>query len=188
MMFPGAMQDVIYVPRCRDNSASALVGIETGPAVADALDKQAFYSTSGALVSGPTDGAILSGGCVCDVDKKEHQAVVIAAANDTVAGLVLINSAGQTLTVPGTKLTGSGFVTAQSQGMIEKRFAGTRLQAAGTVVFQAVLAPDAGSFKLVERSEVDAAAPPNKIIGGKLDRDGDSDLIRDREFARNDGF
>ena len=63
--------------------------------------------------------------------------------------------------------------------MSEKRLAGTRLQASGTVVFEAVLAPADGSFKLVERTELDAAAPPNKIIGGKLDQDPDTDLMWD---------
>jgi hypothetical protein len=63
--------------------------------------------------------------------------------------------------------------------MVEKRFAGTRLQASGTVVFEAVLASEGSSFKLVERTELDAAAPPGKIIGGKLDQDGDTDLMWD---------
>jgi hypothetical protein len=83
------------------------------------------------------------------------------------------------MTIPGSKLTGSGFVAVESHGVLEKRFAGTRLQATGTVVFEAVLAPEGGSYKLVERTEVEAAAPPSKIIGGKLDKDADTDLMWD---------
>jgi hypothetical protein len=79
----------------------------------------------------------------------------------------------------GPKFTGSGFVTIESQGVIEKRFAGTRLQATGTVVFEAVLAPQGTSYMLVERTEVEAAAPPEKIIAGKLDLDSDTDLMWD---------
>jgi hypothetical protein len=96
------------------------------------------------------------------------------------AGLVLISPGSQTLTpIVNARFTGSGFVTIATQGMIEKRFAGTRLQATGTVVFEAVLAPQGTSYMLVERTEVEAAAPPEKILAGKLDRDGDTDLIWD---------
>jgi hypothetical protein len=79
--------------------------------------------------------------------------------------------------IASTRLTGSGFVTVTSQSVTEKRFVGTRLQAAGTVVFEAVLAPAGSSYALVERTEVDAAAPPEKILGGKLDGDADTDLM-----------
>jgi hypothetical protein len=179
MAFGAAVQNVIYIPRCRENSANALVGIETGPALADALDKTTFFTASGTQVIGPTDGELLSGGCVCDVDGDEHQAVVVAGPGETAAALVLVTAANQMQPIPGTRLAGSGFVNVVDHGMTEKRFAGSRLQASGTVVFEAVLAPDVGSFKLVERLELDAAAPPNKIIGGKLDQDSDTDLMWD---------
>lgn len=179
MAFGAAVQNVIYIARCRENSASALVGIETGPALADVLDKTTFFTASGTQVIGPTDGELLSGGCVCDVDGNEHQAVVVAGPGDTAAALVLVTAANQMQPIPGTRLAGSGFVNVEDHGMIEKRFAGTRLQASGTVVFEAVLAPADGSFKLVERTELDAAAPPTKIIGGKLDQDPDTDLMWD---------
>jgi hypothetical protein len=47
------------------------------------------------------------------------------------------------------------------------------------VVFEAVLAPLGTSYTLVERTELDAAAPPERIIGGRLDRDADTDLMWD---------
>jgi hypothetical protein len=178
MAFGAALQNVVYVPRCHDNSAMALVGIETG-APAAVLDKEAFYTvTGGGPVSTPADGSVFAGGCVCDVDKTEHQAVVVTGTSGD-AALVLVTAAGQMQAIPGTRLTGSGFVAVETQGMIEKRFAGTRLQASGTVVFEAVLAPEGSSYKLVERIELDAAAPPVKIVGGKLDQDGDTDLMWD---------
>jgi hypothetical protein len=177
MAFGDALQNVVYVPRCRENSAMALVGIETG-APAAVLDKEAFFSVTGSLMSTPADGSVFSGGCVCDVDKKEHQAVVVTG-NGGDATLVLVTAAGQMQAIPGTRLTGSGFVAVETKGMVEKRFAGTRLQASGTVVFEAVLASEGGSFKLVERTELEAAAPPVKIVGGKLDQDGDTDLMWD---------
>jgi hypothetical protein len=179
MAFGAAVQNVIYIPRCRENSAGPLVGVETGPALADALDKTTFFTVNGAQAIGPTDGEILSGGCVCDVDGNEHQAVVVAGPGDTAAALVLVTAANQMQPIAGTRLAGSGFVSVDDHGMSEKRFAGTRLQASGTVVFEAVLAPDLGSFKLVERTELDAAAPPTKIVGGKLDQDADTDLMWD---------
>jgi hypothetical protein len=178
MTFDAALQNVVYVPRCHENSAMPLVGIETG-AVAAVLDKEAFYPvTGGAPVSAPVDGSVFSGGCVCDVDKQEHQAVVVTGTGGD-ATLVLVTAAGQMQAIPSTRLTGSGFVAVDSQGVSEKRFAGTRLQASGTVVFEAVLAPEGSSYKLVERTEIDAAAPPMKIVGGKLDQDGDTDLMWD---------
>jgi hypothetical protein len=179
MVFGAAVQSVIYIPKCKENSANALVGVETGPAIADALDKTTFFTANGTQAIGPTDGELLSGGCVCDVDGNEHQAVVVAGPGDTAAALVLVTAANQMQPIPGTRLAGSGFINVEDHGMTEKRFAGTRLQASGTVVFEAVLAPDAGSFKLVERTELDAAAPPSKIIGGKLDQDPDTDLMWD---------
>ncbi len=178
MAFGDALQNVVYVPQCHENSAMALVGIETGTAAA-LLDKVAFYTvTGGGPVSTPADGGVVSGGCVCDVDKQEHQAVVVTGTNGD-AALVLITAAGQMQAIPGTRLTGSGFVAVETLGMVEKRFAGTRLQASGTVVFEAVLASEGSSFKLVERTELEAAAPPEKIVGGKLDQDGDTDLMWD---------
>src|SRR5262249_49438212 len=51
--------------------------------------------------------------------------------------------------------------------------------ATGTVVFEAVLAQQGSSYMLVERTEVEAAAPPEKIIAGKLDNDPDTDLMWD---------
>jgi len=177
--FGSALQALVYIPRCRDFSAGALVAVQTRALVADMPDRLAFFTPAGTEVRMSVDGEVLSGGCVGDVDKKEHQAVVVTAGGDAVAGLVLINSPTQMQMVPGTRLTGSGFVAVESGGMVEKRFAGTRLQASGTVVFEAVLAQDAGSFKLVERTELDAAGPPTKIVGGKLDQDPDTDLMWD---------
>jgi hypothetical protein len=177
MAFGDALQNVVYVPKCHENSGPPLVGIETGAAVA-LLDKVAFFTVIGGSVTTPVDGSVFSGGCVCDVDQKEHQAVVVTGmAGD--AALVLVSAAGQMQAIPGTRLTGSGFVAVETKGVVEKRFAGTRLQASGTVVFEAVLAPEGTSFKLVERTEIDAAAPPTKIVGGKLDQDGDTDLMWD---------
>jgi hypothetical protein len=177
MAFGAALQNVVYIPRCADNQynlKTALVGVQTG---ATALaNKVQFFLPAGTQVVSPTFGEVFSGGCVEDVDKDEHQAVVVAnAAGD--AGLALITPAMSQMPIPGSKLTGSGFVAAETGGMLEKRFAGTRLQASGTVVFEAVLALEGGVYKLIERSEVEAAAPPEKIIGGKLDRDGDTDLM-----------
>jgi hypothetical protein len=177
MAFGDALQNVVYVPACHDNSAMPLVGIETGGATA--VDNEAFFTvTGGGPVSTPAPGSVFSAGCVCDVDRKEHQAVVVTGMGGD-ATLVLVSAAGQMQMIPGTRLTGSGFVAVETQGMIEKRFAGTRLQASGTVVYEAVLAPEGSSFKLVERTEIDAAAPPTKIVGGKLDQDGDTDLVWD---------
>lgn len=177
MTFGDALQNVVYVPKCHENSAMPLVGIETG-AVAAVLDKEAFFTVTGGTVNPPVDGSVFSGGCVCDVDKQEHQAVVVTGTGGD-AELVLVTAAGQMQAIPSTRLTGSGFVAVDSQGVSEKRFAGTRLQASGTVVFEAVLAPEGTSYKLVERTEIDAAAPPMKIVGGKLDQDGDTDLMWD---------
>jgi hypothetical protein len=177
--FDGALQNVIYVPKCAGTSTSALVGVQTGTAPGVA-NKLRYYTPAGmALGAGAAEGEIFAGGCLDDVDARAHQAVVAAGMNGD-AGLQLIGSGSITTTpVMTTRLTGAGFVTIETQGRIERRFAGTRLQATGTVVFEDVLAPDAGSFKLVERTEVEAAAPPVKIISGKLDRDGDSDLMWD---------
>jgi hypothetical protein len=184
------LQNVVYVPRCEDNPfnpKTALVAVQTeAPVVGNKV--QIFTPTGGfVVVPGgstvpPQSGEVFSGGCVADVDKNEHQAIVVSDGSlDASAALVLVtpNPANRTI-IQGSKLTGSGFVAAEAQGMLEKRFAGTRLQATGTVVFEAVLALENNNmYKLVERTEVEAAAPPAKIIGGKLDKDGDTDLMWD---------
>lgn len=177
--FGNALQNAVYIPKCADNSNQALVAVQTGTALGVASKVQVFTVAGATGPSGLIDGEVFSGGCIHDVDRKEHQGVVVAGAGGD-AGLALITPGSQTLTpIVNAKFTGSGFVTIASQGMIEKRFAGTRLQATGTVVFEAVLAPQGSSYMLVERTEVEAAAPPEKILAGKLDRDGDTDLIWD---------
>jgi len=171
--FGDVLQNVVYVPRCDGITNPALVGVQTGTLVSNIQ----FFTPAGMAVTTRQIGEVFSGGCIADVDGHEHQAVVVAGLIGD-AGLVLINGGSQTA-IAGAKLTGSGFVEAENQGKIEKRFAGTRVQASGTVVFEAVLAPDGSSFKLVERSEVEAAAPPTKIVSGQLDQDGDTDLMWD---------
>lgn len=183
--FAGALQNVVYVSRCAENSTpTALVGVQTG-AVLGINNQVQFFRPDGTAVNAAGPGEVLSGGCIHDVDKREHQAVVASGpgANGE-AVLELINPnppPGAPIATPisSAKLTGSGFITVEAQGATEKRFAGTRLQASGTVVFEAVLAPQGNAYMLVERTEVEAAAPPEKIIAGKLDRDGDTDLMWD---------
>jgi hypothetical protein len=177
--FGNALQNAVYIPRCADNSNQALVAVQTGTALGVNNQVRIFSVAGAPSPSGPSDGEVFSGGCLHDVDRKEHQGVVVAGPGGD-AGLELITPGSQTLTpIVSAKFTGSGFVTIATQGMIEKRFAGTRLQATGTVVFEAVLAPQGTSYMLVERTEVEAAAPPEKILAGKLDRDGDTDLMWD---------
>jgi hypothetical protein len=181
--FDSTVQNVVYVPRCQDNKfnpMTALVAVQTG--ATGLMNKLQFFTPTGTPTTlTPQPGEVFSGGCVADVDKNEHQAVVVTDGSvDAFASLVLITpNPANRMAISGSKLTGSGFVTVETQSAIEKRFAGTRLQASGTVVFEAVLASEGGSYKLVERTEVDAAAPPTKIIGGKLDQDGDTDLMWD---------
>jgi hypothetical protein len=183
VMFASALQNAVYIPKCADNSNQALVAVQTGTALGVANKVQVFTVAGATSLSGPSDGEVFSGGCVHDVDHKEHQGVVVVGTGGD-AGLELITPGSQTLTpIVNTKFTGSGFVTIATQGTIENRFAGTRLQATGTVVFEAVLAPQGNSYMLVERTEVEAAAPPGKILAGKLDRDGDTDLIWDMAIS-----
>jgi hypothetical protein len=184
LAFPGPVQNAVYVPRCHDNSANALVGIQSGTALAS--QEQLYTLAGNAVGTAPNDGELFSAGCIADVDKVEHQAVVVTGTSGDPV-LVLIAGASQ-MQITGARLTGSGFVAVETQGMVEKRFAGARLQATGTVVFTAVLAPDNGGFKLVERTEVEAAAPPSKILGGKLDQDDDTDLVWDMTAARRHVF
>ncbi|HMG54868.1 MAG TPA: hypothetical protein VK601_15330, partial [Kofleriaceae bacterium] len=174
--FGAALQNVVYVPRCAHNSTTALVAVQTGTALGVANQVRLFLP-SGTPVNAAVDGEVFSGGCIDDVDGKQHQGLVVAgAAGDAFLELIIPGS-GMAMPVSAAKFTGTGFVTVETKGMVERRFAGTRLQASGTVVFEAVLAPEGNSFMLLERTEVDAAAPPDKIIGGKLDRDGDTDLM-----------
>jgi hypothetical protein len=177
MVFPGALEAVVYVPRCADNSLSAVVGVQTS---AGAGHKRQFYSVTGAADPAHpiSDGEVFAGGCVGDVDHLEHQAVLVSnGTGDPALGLL---SKDKDPEVIGTaKLSGAGFVAIQRGGVVEKRFAGTRLQATGTVVFESVLARAGGTYKLVERTELDCAALPTKILAGQLDHDGDTDLMWD---------
>jgi hypothetical protein len=179
-VFGAPLQNVIYVPKCKDNATTALVGVQTGTALGVA-NQVKFYTPSGAPVAAPPfDGEILAGGCVDDVDKKEHQCVVVSVTGNDAALAVIVPGTGSATPITAARFTGTGFITVESQGMIEKRFAGTRLQASGTVVFESVLAPQGGNaFMLLERTELETAAPPQKIISGKLDRDPNTDLMWD---------
>jgi hypothetical protein len=180
--FDSMLQNVVYIPKCEANPfnlATALVAVQTGATTL--ANKLQFFTPAGVSVVAAQLGEVFSGGCVADVDNKEHQAVVVSDGSvDATSSLVLITSnPANRMAIPGSKLTGSGFVADVTQGVLEKRFAGTRLQATGTVVFEAVLALEGTTYKLFERTEVEAAAPPAKIIGGKLDQDGDADLMWD---------
>lgn len=178
--FDGELQNVVYIPQCEANQfnlATALVAVQTG--VTGLANKVQLFMPAGASVLAARPGEILSGGCVADVDNNEHQADVISDGAGDASLRLITKDPANPIIIAGSKLIGSGFVTVEAQGMTEQRFAGTRLQASGTVVFEAVLAPDGSSFKLVERAEVEAAAPPAKILGAKLDRDGDTDLMWD---------
>ena len=173
--FDGVLQNVVYIPPCSGSAMPAAVGVQTGGVL---NPRRRFYATTGVAGKAGLDGAVFSAGCVSDVDKVEHQAVVASiGAGDATLALI---TPGDPMLISNAKLTGSGFVAVETGGVIEKRFAGTRLQATGTVVFEAVLAPDnQGSYKLVERTELEAAAPPTKILAGKLDQDDDTDLMWD---------
>jgi hypothetical protein len=179
--FASALQNVVYIPRCEANQwnpATALVAVQTG--ATQLANKLAFFTPAGVPVTPtPQPGEVLSGGCIADVDKHEHQAVVLSDGTGDAALFLTTPNVANRMPIQGSKLTGSGFVAAETQGVREQRFAGTRLQATGTVVFEAVLALENGAYKLIERSEVEAAAPPTKIIGGKLDQDGETDLMWD---------
>jgi len=173
--FGGPLEAVVYVARCADNSAAAAVGVQV--AGLGLIHKRRFYSATGvASPAGLVEGEVIAGGCISDVDQIEHQAVVTSVGTGD-AFLSLVADSATPLLTP--KLSGTGFVAVQTGGVIEHRFAGTRLQATGTVVFESVLARQGTGYKLVERTEREAAAPPNKILAGKLDRDGDTDLMWD---------
>ena len=172
--FDGALQNVVYIPACSGSAGPPAVGVQTRGVLSS---QRRFFSTTGLAGKPGLDGEVFSAGCVSDVDKVVHQAVVASVgAGDATLALI---TAGEPMLISNAKLTGSGFVAVETGGVIEQRFAGTRLQATGTVVFEAVLAPDGASYKLVERTELEAAAPPGKILSGKLDQDGDTDLMWD---------
>lgn len=176
MVFPGPLEAVVYVPRCADNSLSAVVGVQTG---AGASHARQFYSVTGASDPGHpiSEGEVFAGGCVGDVDHVEHQAVLVSTSADP--ALALLAKDKDPEPVGAAKLSGAGFVAVSQGGVVEKRFAGTRLQATGTVIFESVLARAGGTYKLVERAELDCAALPTKILAGQLDHDGNTDLMWD---------
>jgi hypothetical protein len=177
IVFDNPVQNVVYVPKC-GGTGSGQVEIETGTVVsaADGVgNKHQRFNMTGTPADTLQDGAVLAAGCVADVDKREHQGVVVLLATADIQ----LELAGVTRPIALNRLAGSGFVAIENQGMIEKRFATTRVQATGTVVVESVLASDNGVYRLVERTEVESAAPPSKILSGKLDVDGDSDLVWD---------
>jgi hypothetical protein len=173
----GPLQNVVYVARCKDHP-TALVAVQSGSALASTLRT---FLPSGAPIGNPVASEVFSGGCVADIDGVEHQAIVAGSVADPT--LIVLQPGGQ-IRVGSARLSGSGFITSQAQGVIEKRFAGTRLQATGTVVYQAVLAREGASYRLVERTETEAAGPPTKIFAGQLDLDADTDLIWDLAITR----
>jgi hypothetical protein len=179
----GALANLVYIPRCKANATTALVAVTSGVGPTST----AYYLPSGAAAGLAPTGEMYAGGCVADVDKQEHQAVVTVGPFGTppspTAALFVVQG-GVLTAVTATKLTGSGFIATSNQGVAETRFAGTRVQASGVVVVQAVLALEGQSYRLVERSELAAAGAPTKILAGKLDQDADTDLIWDIAVGR----
>jgi hypothetical protein len=178
----GPIQNVAYIAKCTGSSQPALLGVESGTALTPVTR---YYVLPGTAVGTAIDGELFSGGCVSDVDGTQHQAVVASEGLGTPSLYLVQPQSGVHTAVTAVKLTGSGFLRITSNGVTEQRFVGTRFAAAGTVVFEAVLAPvGSGNYKLVERSELDAAAAPSKILSGQLDQDGDTDLMWDVPLGR----
>ena len=175
----GAIQKIVYVPKCSAAQATALVAVASG--LANAISTVRVFTPDGGLdILVPNLANLTSGGCVSDVDGTLHQGVVATQVSGTTLGdpalFVLSGANMQSQAIAIKKNAGTGFIATEGG---EQRFVGTRLEAEGTVVFEAVLAKVGASFGLVERAELAAAAPPTSIISGKIDADGGFDLVWD---------
>ena len=177
VQFDGPIQKIVYVPKC--SGAASIVAVSSG--LASATSTVRFFNAAGlGNIAAPMLTALASGGCVSDVDNTVHQAIVATLLTGTLVGdpslFVLTGMAMQSQAIAIKKSAGTGFITTETG---ERRFVGTRLEAEGTVVFEAVLVKQGQSFGLVERAELAAAAPPNTIASGKLDADSGFDLVWD---------
>jgi len=163
VVFAGPIQRVAYIPAC--GGGAAVVAVGSSAAV------QLFTPAGSNPKTLPGFSALSSGGCVSDVDGGQHQAIV--AVNGTGDPMLfLLDSLGTGIAIK--KNAGTGFIATESG---EQRFVGTRLEAEGSVVFEAVLA----GANLVERAERAAAAVPTTIASGRIDADTGYDLLWDIE-------
>jgi hypothetical protein len=160
-----------YIPKC--GSGNALVAVWSGAAAGVSSVRLFNPAGQGNVPVALTN--LASGGCVSDVDGGVHQAIVASAAAGDPAMFVLTGTQ-QSQAIAIKKNAGTGFIQIETG---EHRFVGTRLEAEGTVVFEAVLAQSGGAFTIVERAELAAAAPPGTVIGGRVDTDAATDLLWD---------
>jgi hypothetical protein len=177
--FTGPIQKLVYIPKCSGAQATALVAVSAGLATAVSAVKF-FTPDGGGNIAAPGLTNLSSGGCVSDIDGSLHQAAVATQVSGGNLGdpalFVLTGANMQSQAIAIKKNAGTGFIATEGG---EQRFVGTRLEAEGTVVFEAVLAKTGATFGLVERTELAAAAPPSSIISGKIDADGGYDLMWD---------
>ena len=175
--FTGPIQKLVYIPKCSSAQTTALVAVASGVAAGTV---RFFTPDGGGNILAPSLANLSSGGCVSDIDGSLHQAVVatqLSGGNLGDPALFVLSGANmQSQAIAIKKNAGTGFIATESG---EQRFVGTRLEAEGTVVFEAVLAKVGATFALVERAELAAAAPPASIVSGKIDADAGYDLIWD---------
>lgn len=169
----GPLQKLIYVPKC--SGVTALVAVASlSPTLASTIRVLTPSASVNVQLNGVTD--LASAGCVSDIDGTVHQALVATTIGGDPALFVLLGSNQKSAAIAIKKNAGTGFITTETA---ERRFVGTRLEAEGTVVFEAVLVKQGNDFGLVERSELAAAAPPNTIVNGRIDSDVGTDLVWD---------
>lgn len=164
VVFAGPIQRVAYIPKCGAASAAVV-------AVGSAAAVQLFTPAGTNAMTLAGFSALSSGGCVSDVDGKQHQAIVAVSGTGDPMLFLLENTANG---IAIKKNAGTGFIATESG---EQRFVGTRLEAEGSVVFEAVLAGQ----NLVERAERASAAVPTSIASGRIDADNGYDLLWDIE-------
>jgi hypothetical protein len=70
----------------------------------------------------------------------------------------------------------------------ESQMIGTSFDVAGAELTSWVLRPAGGTFHLIERQHIAAAAPPNQIVVGRFDNDTEDDLLWGIGSGRNSAF
>lgn len=161
----GTIQRVAYIAKC---SGAAIVAIGTTASV------QLFTPAGGSATTLAGFSELSSGGCVSDVVGTQHQAIVAVSGTGDPMLFVLNGFGAPNAGIAIKKNAGTGFIATESG---EQRFVGTRLEAEGSVVFEAVLS----GANLVERAELASAAVPTSIASGRIDADAGYDLLWDIE-------
>ncbi len=198
---PGAcvVDDFVVLPACGGDAAKLV--LHTRGTASPILEMDLFGTAAATpfnlgTIDVGVDPVLDNAGCMTQVDSTGAVSVLGVVALDFVRASGSTNGRAELSTTCGAAgvhcsvplpfpEAGIGFITTAAG---EHQMIGTSFDVLGAELTSWVLRPADGSFHLIERQHITAAAPPTQIVVGNFDSDADADLVWGLAGARNSTF